>query len=95
MILDIFLAFIVVLLIFISTFLVWTWQKVSIFLTWNTRYTGADYEQAVTTPKIKRSAEPPTRTKQQGRAIKPIDDLVDLSDLPFEDAYEAVAKEGE
>jgi hypothetical protein len=71
------------------------WKKIDTYLTWNTRYDSVDYEQAVTTPKIKRPAAPASKTEQRGRSITPVPDLVDIEDMPFEQAYEALSKVGE
>lgn len=66
------------------------WKRVSTYLTWNARYISADYEQAVTTRKPGKPAGEPSKTEQNGRAIKPVDDLVDLADMNFEDGIKAV-----
>lgn len=71
------------------------WQKISVFLTWNTRYTSNEYETAVTSTKPKLPFHPPAKTEQKGRAIKPVDDLVDLDEIPFEDAVTAIESMGE
>lgn len=93
MITDIFLAFLILQIFSLMGFLIWAWQKVSVFLTWNTRYNAVEYEQAVTAPKAKRSKDKPIRTEQRGRTLRPVDDLVDLTDLPFNDAYAAIERE--
>lgn len=71
------------------------WQKISIFLTWNTRYQEADYETALAAPKMRKPAGKASKTQQRGRAITPTDNLVDLADLSFEDAVAAVERAGE
>lgn len=95
MITNILLGFIIVILLGMGVFLFVAWRRISTFLTWNTRYMGVDYEQAVTKPKVNRPATKPSTTIQQGRAIKPVEDLVDLSDLDFETAATAVEAIGE
>lgn len=82
------LIFIQLLVIMVGAFL--AWQKIAIFLTWNTQYNSAEYQTAITTPKIKRVPVPPSQTEQRGRAIKPVDDLVDLADMDFETAVSAI-----
>lgn len=71
------------------------WKKINIYLTWNTRYETVEYEQAITAPKFKRSAAPPSVTEQRGRSIKPVDDLVDLGDMDFETAVTAIEQAAE
>ncbi len=66
------------------------WQKISVFLTWNTRYESLEYEQAIKKPKTYTHPEKASKTEQRGRSIKPVDDLVDLEDLDFETAVKAV-----
>lgn len=95
MITNFLLGSIIVELLCMLVFAVKAWQQISTFLTWNNRYTGAEYEQAMTKPKVNRSATKPSTTVQQGRAIKPVDDLVDLADLDFETAANAVETMGE
>lgn len=95
MITNFLLGFIAGMLLLIFAFTVKAWQKISIFLTWNTRYTGADYEKAVTTAKITAPPVPPSKTEKKGRSITPVEDLVDISDLPFDTAYEAIVGEDE
>lgn len=70
------------------------WRRISIYLTWNTRYQTADYEQAVVGAKPRKPAEKASKTEQRGRAIVPVDDLVDLADLDFETAYKAIDEAG-
>lgn len=82
----IFLILIFLLLVFFGMGAFLAWQKVSVFLTWNTRYESVEYEQAVTSPKRHRPSAPPSKTEQQGRKIMPVDDLVDLADLDIDTA---------
>lgn len=71
------------------------WQKVSLFLTWNTRYEQADYERTITIPKLKRPTKEVSRSEQRGRSIKPVDDLVDLVELPFDTIVKAIEEAGQ
>lgn len=71
------------------------WQKVEVFLTWNTRYTANEYEKTVTRPKHLKPSLPPVKTTQRGRAIVLTDEFVDINDMDFEKAYKAVAEVGE
>lgn len=87
---TIFLVLIFLLLVVLMVGLFLAWQKVSVFLTWNTRYETSEYERAVKTPKTVRPAVPPSITKRKGRSIVPADDLVDLADLDFETGIKAI-----
>lgn len=67
------------------------WQKISVFLTWNTRYQTAAYERAVTTPKAHKSPLPAQKLTKNGRALTKADDLIDLADLAdWEQGYKAL-----
>jgi hypothetical protein len=92
---TLFLVLIFLLLVgmYVSAYI--AWQKVSLFLTWNTRYESVEYEQAITTPKIKRPAKEANKTEQRGRSITPVEDLVDLSDLDFERGAKAIEEIGQ
>lgn len=70
------------------------WQKMSLYLTWNTRNESLEYEREITTPKLRKVARPASKTEQRGRAIKQVDDLVDLKDLDFDTAVEAIESMG-
>lgn len=71
------------------------WQKVSLFLTWNTRNDSAEYEQAITKPKIKLPTRKPSKSEKRGRTITPVDDLVELTDLDFDVAVKAIEEAGQ
>lgn len=71
------------------------WQKLSIFLTYNTMYDSAEYQKAVTTPKITHPYIPPSKTEQKGRHVTNVPDLVDITEVPFEDGYAAIVAAGE
>lgn len=71
------------------------WRKIDVYLTWNTRYNSVDYEQTITAPKSKKAPAKASKTEQRGRTIKPVDDLVELSDLDFETAVQAIESVGE
>lgn len=80
-------------IILIGGFLLW--GKVNLYLTWNTRYDSAEYEQAITTPKRRETPVKASKTEQRGRSIKPVDDdLVDLADLDFDTAITAIEQAG-
>jgi hypothetical protein len=87
------LTFFLLLAMGVGAFL--AWQKISVFLTWNTRYQEADYEQTITRPKNLHPTLPAKKTVKRGREITPVADLVDLGDMPFEDAFSAVSAIGE
>jgi len=93
-VIALFLIIIFLLLVVMIVGAYFAWQKISIFLTWNTRYDGADYERAVTSAKPGKPFANPIKTEQQGRSIKPVDDLVDLADLDFETGAAAVEEAG-
>lgn len=82
------LIFLLLVTIMVGAFL--AWQKVSIFLTWNTRYESQAYEQAITTPKKIPKPVTAIKTENKGRVVKEVDDLVDITDLPFEVAFKAI-----
>lgn len=84
------LSFILGLLVVFGVGAFLAWQKISTFLTWNTRYTGAEYEAAVSRVKTHKPAGPPSITERKGRSIVPADELVDITDLPFDQASKAV-----
>lgn len=87
---TIFLVLIFLLLVVLMVGLFLAWQKVSVFLTWNTRYENSEYETAITERK---SIKPPavaSITTKKGRSIVPTDDLVDLADLDFETGIKAI-----
>lgn len=71
------------------------WQKVSIFLTYNTKYDTVEYQQAITTPKIAKPYVPVSKTEQQGRHVQAVPDLIDITEVPFEDGYKAIVEAGE
>lgn len=73
------------------------WQKVSIFLTYNTRYDSAQYELDITHPKPKKPFLPAAKTEEtnRGRSVKQVDELLDLDEVPFEDAVTAIESIGE
>lgn len=71
------------------------WQKIALFLTWNTRYDSAEYEQSMITPKIRKPIIKASKTEQRGRSITPVEDLVELTELDFETAASAIEKAGE
>lgn len=66
------------------------WQKISVFLTYNTRYSTNEYEQSMTRPKHLKPSLPPVRTVKDGRQITQVPDLIDLQDVEFETAFKAV-----
>jgi hypothetical protein len=72
------------------------WQKVAVFLKWNTRYQTAEYETAVT--QVRPTTKPPLpamKLKSAGRGVAQKDEFMELTEMPFEDAYKAVAEFGE
>jgi hypothetical protein len=76
------------------------WQKISLFLTYNTRYQASEYEQAVmATGKTARPKLPSLPAKktldERGRMPKNVDEMVDLQDLGVERGYDEIAKLGE
>lgn len=89
------LTIIAICLVLLTVALGLLWRKIDVYLTWNTKYDSVDYQQAVTTPKFKRSTAPASKTEQKGRSIKPISDLVDLSDLDFDTAANAIEALGD
>lgn len=91
---DIFLGFMFLLLIIFGVLGFLAWQKISIFLTWNTSYQTADYERAVATPKRRETSRPASLNESKGRSIKAVDDLVDITDLDFETGYKALEELG-
>lgn len=88
------LTIIAICLVLLTVALGVLWRKIDVYLTWNTRYDSIDYEKAVTTPKVKRTPQVASKTEQKGRSIKPISDLVDLSDLDFDIAVQAIESIG-
>lgn len=90
MILTIFVILIFLLLVGFGVAGFLAWRKVSVFLTWNTRYQTAAYEQAVTTPKVRKQTLPPQKLTKHGRELKHQDDLVDISELDWETGYKAL-----
>jgi len=88
------LILITVLLILSMLSLYFMWRKLSVYLTYNTRYQAVEYEKAVNTTKFPRPKMPAIKTEVRGRAIKPSDDLVDLEDMDFEDAAKIVEELG-
>lgn len=66
------------------------WQKVNLYLTWNTRNDSLEYEQAITKPKFRKPPAPASKTENRGREIKSVDDLVDISDLDFDTGLKMV-----
>lgn len=89
------LTIITVCLVLLTVALALLWRKIDIYLMWNTKYDSAEYRQEITTPKTKRKFMPASKTEQKGRSIKPVDDLVDLSDLDFDIAVQAIESIGE
>lgn len=89
------LLILIVLLLIVSMFLVYiAWQKISIFLTYNTRYETVEYERAITSPKVKKHSGKPIKTEQHGRAITQADDLVDIDQIDFDVAAKAIEEIG-
>jgi uncharacterized protein YneF (UPF0154 family) len=72
------------------------WRKIEAFLTWNTRYNSSAYEQAVAaTGKFPKPKLDPVKTENRGRQVKHTDELVDLTELEFDKAFDAVAQIGQ
>ncbi len=92
---DIFLILIFVTLLGFGFLGFLAWQKISVFLTWNTRYTSHEYEQAIKQPKNIKPTLDAIKTEKKGREVTPVPDLVDIADLDFETAFKAVAEVGE
>lgn len=88
------LMLIILLLIGVTVMGLLMWQKLSTYLTWNTRYQTADYEKTIATPKMPKPFHKPTKTVERGRSIKPVDDLVDLGDLDIDTAMNAIEEAG-
>lgn len=95
MIVDILLSIILVIIIYTAVLFTLMWLKLKVYLVWNTRYEGAAYEEAITTPKVRKPSLPAKQVNVAGRAIKPVEDLVDLADLDFETGYKAVEALGD
>lgn len=89
------LTIITICLVLLTVALAMLWRKIDVYLTWNTRYDSVDYEKEITTPKVKKHAVAASKTEQRGRTIKPVDELVDLSDLDFDTAVQAIESVGE
>lgn len=94
-VIAIFLVLIFLLLLGYGFLAFLAWQKIEIFLTWNTRYDATNYETAITRPKRTKPATAPSITEQKGRQIKPVDDLIDLEDLDIETAMSVVERVGQ
>lgn len=75
--------------------LYFAWQRVSVFLTWNTKYDTVDYQNAITTPKITHPYMPPSKTEQKGRHVQQVPDLIDITEVPFEEGFAAIVEAGE
>ncbi len=91
---TIFLILTFVLLLTYGVLAFLAWRKISIYLTYNTRYESAEYEKAITATGVRKPAAPASKTQQRGRSIKPVDDLVDFADLDFETAAKAIEEAG-
>jgi hypothetical protein len=89
-----FLALIFLLLVGFAVAAYFAWQKISIFLTWNTRYTSEEYQTAITTPKMTKPSMKASKTTRNGRELKQQEELVDLADLEFETGYKAIEELG-
>lgn len=89
------LTIIAICLVLLTVALGVLWRKIDVYLTWNTRYDAVDYERVVTAQKLKKTPASASRTEQRGRNIKPVDDLVDLGDLDFDTAVQAIESVGE
>lgn len=89
------LTIITICLVLLTVALAMLWRKIDVYLTWNTRYDSADYEQKITAPKIKKQMVSASKTEQKGRSVKQVDDLVDLNDLDFDTAVQAIESIGE
>lgn len=92
---DIFLILIFVTMLIFGFLAFLAWQKIAVFLTWNTRYASSEYEQAVQSMKTRKPPLPASKTVVKGRTITPVEELVDLGDMPFEQGYDAIAAIGE
>ena len=89
------LLILMILLLTLGMFMAYTaWQKVETFLTWNTRYEQAEYETSIQKPKIKRPHLKASKVENKGRIIKDSDELVDITDLPIEQAMSIVEELG-
>lgn len=71
------------------------WNKISVYLTYNTRYSGAEYELAVTNRKTPKPNGQPSIAEQRGRQVKPVEELVDMADLDPLVGMEAVERLGQ
>lgn len=87
------LLLIFILLTGLTVFVYIAWQKVSIYLTYNTRYQSAEYELSATTPRKKASVAP-SITQKKGRVVQNVDELIDIQDMEFEEGYRAVTEIG-
>lgn len=95
-VLTIFVIFIWLLLVAAMTMAALAWKRIEVFLKWNTRYQTAEYETAVT--QVKPTSKPPLpamKLKSAGRGVAQKDEYMELTEMPFEDAYKAVADFGE
>lgn len=89
---DIFLILIFTTMLVFGFLAFLVWQKISVFLTYNTLYQGADYQQEVTRTKLPKVHLPPKKTETKGRAVKDVPDMVDLADVDPELGMEAVER---
>lgn len=95
MIVEIFTGLMLVILLILCGFFYIAWRKISVYLTWNTRYQTNEYEQAVSRKKTVKPVLEPKKTEVQGRMIQEVPDLVDITELDFETGYKAVEQLGE
>lgn len=89
------LTIIVIELTSIVVWLIFNAGKINTYLTWNTRYEQGDYERTVTTPKLKLPTREATKSKQKGRSVTPVEDLVELTDLDFNTVVKAIEEIGQ
>lgn len=89
-VIALFVILVFLLLAGISVAMYLMWQKVSTYISWNTNYQTAEYQQSVTTPKKATLFSKPQKVEQKGRDLKNTDDLVDLADLDWEKGYKAL-----
>jgi hypothetical protein len=76
----------------ITVWLISIRDKITAYLTWNTRYNSAAYEREIATQKSKKPSLKANKEEVKGRNVKTSDDLVDLSDLDWETGYKAITE---
>lgn len=100
-IVEIFLPLIFLLMVAMCVGAYLAWQKISIYLTWNTRYTNNEYEKAVMDAGKSNHHKdlgpplPARKVESKGRSVVDAEEMIDFADMDMEEGYKVLENLGE